>query len=85
MYCKIFFEIFIELLLKYYSVDGIITLTVVNGRYAEVNSGTACKNLTDGLLIAMAILALIGLVVEFMSFDGEHIMNHPTTSEDITV
>ena len=85
MYCKIFFEIFIELLLKYYSVNGIITLTVVNGRYVEVNSGTACKNLTDGLLIAMAILALIGLVVEFMAFDGEHIMNHPTTSEDITV
>lgn len=50
-----------------------------------MNSGTACKNLTDGLLIAMAILALIGLAVEIMAFDGEHIMNHPTTSEDITV
>ena len=50
-----------------------------------MNSGEACNNLTDGLLIVMSILALIGLVVEFMAFDGEHIMNHPTTSEDITV
>jgi hypothetical protein len=50
-----------------------------------MNSGTACKNLTDGLLIAMAIIALVGLALEFMAFDGEHIMNHPTTSEDITV
>lgn len=50
-----------------------------------MNSGTACKNLTDGLLIAMAFLALIGLAVEFMAFDGEHVVKHPVTSEMITV
>ena len=50
-----------------------------------VNSGRACKNLTDGLVLAVAFLALMGLVLEFLAFDGEYMTNHPTTSEEITV
>ena len=83
---KIFSKIFIEMLLKNHKHNGIMSVLNVYARGGiAMNSGTACKNLTDGLLIAMAIIALVGLALEFMAFDGEHIMNHPTTSEDITV
>lgn len=82
-----FFEIFERIIKRSLknSCDDVIILLYLLKRGIGMNSGTYCKNLTDGLLIVMAVLALIGLVVEFTAFDGEHIMNHPTTSEDITV
>ena len=50
-----------------------------------MNPGKASKNLTDGLLLAMAVLALIGLIVQFTSFDGAYTTIHPVTEEEINV
>ena len=50
-----------------------------------MNTGRICKNLTDGLLVFVAILALIGVVVHFVGFEEEYKMKHPSTDEEITV
>ncbi len=50
-----------------------------------MNTGRACKNLTDGLLIAVAILALISLVVRFVGFEGEYVMKDPSNGEQTVV
>lgn len=50
-----------------------------------MNTGKTCKNLTDGLLIFVAILALIGVIVKFVGFEAEYTMKHPSTEEEITV
>ena len=50
-----------------------------------MNSASACKNLTDGLVTGATVTALIGFITEFMSFEGEYLMNHPITREEIRV
>ena len=50
-----------------------------------MNTGRMCKNLTDALLVAVAILALISIVVKIVGFEEEYKMTHPSTKEEITV
>lgn len=50
-----------------------------------MNTGRTCKNLTDGLLVAVAVLALICLVVKIVGFEEEYSMKHPATNEEISV
>lgn len=50
-----------------------------------MNTGKTCKNLTDGLLIAMAILALISIAFNVLAFKEEHTMKHPSNNEEIEV
>lgn len=52
---------------------------------AAVKTGNACKNLTDGLLLLMAIIALVCVIVGVISFDGMYLMSHPVTGEDVYV
>ena len=47
--------------------------------------GTPCKNLADAFVLIMAFVALVSLIVGFVSFDGEYIIDHPTTGDEITV
>lgn len=56
----------------------------MKGKYI-MNTGKTCKNLTDGLLVFVAILALIGVIVHFVGFEEEYKMKHPSTKEEITV
>ena len=48
-----------------------------------MNSGRACKNLTDGLVLLAAAIALIGFVGRFMGFEAGDTMLSPTTKEKI--
>ena len=50
-----------------------------------MNSGKACKNLTDGLLLAAAFFALIFLAFGYLSFNGGYSMTHPATGEELEV
>ena len=49
-----------------------------------MNTGRLCKNLTDGLLIAIAILALVCLVVRYVGFE-EYVTKDPVTKEQVTI
>lgn len=49
-----------------------------------MNSGSACKNITDGLLLVMAFLAVISIVVAFISFE-EFVKTDPETGEETVV
>ena len=49
-----------------------------------MNTGRLCKNLTDGLLIAVAILALICFLVRFVGFE-EYVTRDPVTKEQVTI
>jgi hypothetical protein len=53
-------------------------------RRENMNSGSACKNLTDSFLLIMALVALICLVVAFISFE-EYSKVDPDTGEEIIV
>ena len=50
-----------------------------------MNTGRICKNLTDALLVVMAIIALICIVVKIVGFEEEYKITHPSTKEEITV
>ena len=46
-----------------------------------MNSGRACKNLTDGLVLLAAAIALIGFVERYTGFEAGNTMLSPTTKE----
>ncbi len=48
-----------------------------------MNSGKACKNLTDGLVLTVAVMALIGLVSRFVGFEVGSTIIDPSTKERI--
>ena len=50
-----------------------------------MNTGKTCKNLTDGLLVAIAILALISILFNVLAFKEEYTMKHPKTNKDVVV
>ena len=50
-----------------------------------MNTASACKNLTDGLVTGATSVALVGFITEFISFEGEYLMNHPLTREELRV
>ena len=50
-----------------------------------MNSGKACKNLTDGVVLAVALVALGCLVIAFLGFEGQYLMDHPLTGDEVRV
>ena len=51
-----------------------------------MKTGGLFKNITDTFLVIMAFLALLGLVIGFVTFDGEgYLIDHPRTNEEIEV
>ena len=48
-----------------------------------MNSGKACKNLTDALVLLVAAIALIGFIGRFTGFEAGDTMLSPTTKEKI--
>ena len=50
-----------------------------------MNTGRICKNLTDALLVVVAMIALICVVVKIVGFEEEYKIAHPSTKEEITV
>ena len=50
-----------------------------------MNTGKTCKNLTDGLLVAMAIVAVLSILFNVLAFKEEYKMKHPTNNEEVVV
>ena len=50
-----------------------------------MKNGTLSKNLTDAFMIIMALIAVITLVAEFVGFEGDYLVDHPYTGEELEV
>lgn len=51
-----------------------------------MKNGTLCKNVTDSLMIVMILLAVVMLIISYVTFDDEgYIVVHPKTEAEIDV